>query len=105
MAIVRLIVIPFLSNGTPVGDRLAIFDFSLSVDVFTHLHLPFFFFFPLEYPLNFPLFVSVRALPLPPPLLLYEAVNSLRGGSAVITTVMSGGAEERSPGKRKATVR
>lgn len=37
-------------------------------------------------------------------LLLYETVNSLRGGSAVITTVMSGGAEERSLGRRKATV-
>lgn len=37
-------------------------------------------------------------------LLRYETVNSLRGGSAVITTVMSGGAEERSLGRRKATV-
>lgn len=103
MAIVPLIVIPFLSNGTPVGDRLAIFDFSLSVDVFTHLHLPFLFFFSSRIPIEFFSFcVCALLLPL---LLLYEAANSLRGESAVITTVMSGGAEERSPGKRKATVR
>lgn len=61
MAIVPLIVIPFLSNGTPVGDRLAIFDFSLSVDVFTHLHLPFFFFYSSRIPIEFFSFLCVCA--------------------------------------------
>lgn len=85
-----------VQTRTPVGDSLAVFDFSLSVNVFflpsrLPFRLFFFFFFTSG--------ILIRFLP------LYEAVNSLRGGSAVITTVMSGGAEERSLGRRKATVR
>lgn len=90
MAIVHAHCNSVLSNRTPVGDRLAVFDFSLSVSVFS----------PLS---SFRLLFSSRILI--QFLLLYETVNSLRGGSAVITTVMSGGAEERSLGRRKATVR
>lgn len=77
-----------LSNGTPVGDSLAVFDFSISVIVFTSLS--YFMLFSSRILIQF--------------LLWYETVNSLGGGSAVITTVMSGRAEERSLGRRKATV-
>lgn len=78
------------SNCTPLGESLAVFDFSLSVNVF---------FLPLF--LLSALFSSRILIQF---LLRYETVNSLQGGRAVITTVMSGEAEERSLGRRKATV-
>lgn len=92
MAIVHTHCNSVLSNRTPEVDSLAVFDFSLSVSVF--------FFSSFS---SFRLLFSSRILI--QFLLRFETVNSLRGGSAVITTVMSGGAEERSLGRRKATVR
>lgn len=74
-----------LSNSTPVGDSLAVFDFPFSVDVFPSLPLP----FPREYPFSFYCYVRLR---------------TACGAGAIITMVMSGGAEERSLGRRKATV-
>lgn len=88
-----------LSNRTPVGDSLAAFDCS-----------PFSLFFLSSYSSSSPslfqllLFSSSWEYLNSPPPQPNETVNSLRGGSAVITTVIAGGAEKRSLGRRKATV-
>lgn len=87
MAIAHVIVIPFCQ----VAYLWAIALLSL-ISPFKSMFLLPFIIFP------FSLRILIQFL------LLFESVNSLRGGSAVITTVMSGGAEERSLGRRKATV-
>lgn len=76
MAIVHAHCNSVLWKRAPVGDSLAVFDFSLSLNVFFFFPLFLscaflFFLFSPEYSFNF--------------LLRYETVNSLRGGSAVIT--------------------